>query len=78
MKDEDYYKRNRLSKDLKFNPDNIKRDKLDNFANKISEDFDEVTEERRAYHIWNSTRLRFRAYDHMSDIHQLDDYGNLK
>ena len=70
MKDRDYYKRNRLLKDLKSNPDNIKHDKLD--------DFDEVTEERRAYHIWNSTRLRFRVYDHMGDIHQLDDYGNIK
>ena len=67
-----------MLKDLKSNPDNIKHDKLDDFANKISEDFDEVTEERRAYHIWNSTRLRFRVYDHMGDIHQLDDYGNIK
>ena len=73
MKDEDYYKRNRLLKDLKSNPY-----KSDDFANKISEDFDEVTEESRARHIWNSTRFRFRVYDHMGHIQQLDDYGNLK
>ena len=78
MKDEDYYKRNRLLKDLKSDSSKSNPDKSDDFANKISEDFDEVTEERRAYHIWNSTRFRFRAYDHMGDLHQLDDYGNLK
>ena len=44
MKDEDYYKRNRLLKDLKSDPDKSNPDKSDDFANKISEDFDEVTE----------------------------------
>ena len=53
-------------------------DNTDDYSNKISEDFGETTEIARAKHIWNSTRFRFRVYDHMGDIQQLDDYGNLK
>ena len=42
-------------------------DNIDDFSNKISEDFGETTEVARAKHIWNSTRFRFQPYDWWKD-----------